>query len=147
MDGSTDRKARASREKRSSHARHMSRGPYVGIQDVSYLPLMAASVIRAEDKRARNKIQTGSTGLPYPLLPLGLSEEETLRPLRNASRLRNYDLLSHRDDTSGNSRTEREEKFMSVQFPLNTARSSWHTDQNFFVRRSFRAQTFSHAFT
>lgn len=39
--------------------------PYVGILDVSYLPLIAASVIQAEDKRARNKIRTGSTGLPY----------------------------------------------------------------------------------
>lgn len=27
--------------------------------------LIAASVIQAEDKRARNKIRTGSTGLPY----------------------------------------------------------------------------------
>lgn len=58
--------------------RILVRRPYVtgsftqrlGILDVSYLPLMAARVIRAEDKRARNKIRTGSgTGLPYPLLP------------------------------------------------------------------------------
>lgn len=38
---------------------------YRGILDVSYLPLIAASVIQAEDKRGRNKIRTGSTGLPY----------------------------------------------------------------------------------
>lgn len=74
-----------------------------GILDVSYLPLIAASVIQAEDKRGRNKIRTGSTGLPYsplrraptsrgsatPVLPLdsslslspALSEEkETISP-------------------------------------------------------------------
>lgn len=49
----------------NSYASHMSRRPYVDIRDVSYLPLIAASVIQAEDKRARNKIRTGSTGLPY----------------------------------------------------------------------------------
>jgi len=36
-------------------------GPYGGIHGVSYLPLIAASVIQAEDKRARNKIRTGSS--------------------------------------------------------------------------------------
>lgn len=79
---------------------------YRGILDVSYLPLIAASVIQAEDKRGRNKIRTGSTGLPYsplrraptsrgsaatlvpsfpprapPFLPPALSgEEETISP-------------------------------------------------------------------
>ena len=51
----------------------MSPAPYVctciGILDVSYLPLMAARVIRAEDKRARNKIRTGSLALCYLLRP------------------------------------------------------------------------------
>lgn len=32
---------------------------------------MAESVIQAEDKRARNKIRTGSTGLPYSPLRRG----------------------------------------------------------------------------
>lgn len=54
---------------------------YRGILDVSYLPLIAASVIQAEDKRGRNKIRTGSTGLPYsPLLVVHRRAEEAPRP-------------------------------------------------------------------
>lgn len=45
-----------------------------GVLDVSYLPLMAARVIRAEDKRARNKIRTGSgTGRDFLTLCCHLS--------------------------------------------------------------------------
>lgn len=51
-----------------------------GILDVSYLPLMAARVIRAEDKRARNKIRTGSgTGRDFLTLCCHLSLSLFLR--------------------------------------------------------------------
>lgn len=59
----------------------MSRRPYVrDILDVSYLPLIAASVIQAEDKRGRNKIRTGSTGLPYSPLRRAPSSRGSVSP-------------------------------------------------------------------
>lgn len=59
------------RERKRTSKRELVRQPYVTATLRRYprrilsSMLIAASVIQAEDKRARNKIRTGSTGLPY----------------------------------------------------------------------------------
>lgn len=82
----------------------MSRGPYIGIHGVSYLPLIAASVIQAEDKRARNKIRTGSNrGLPYS--PLRRARRRTGKRERKRSFLA---VLSDHPRTPCTRRVEKE---------------------------------------